>query len=54
MKDLTKLAKRGNSRTPTKDEILEMKALKAQGYTLSSIAKAFCKARGTVGKYVNA
>jgi len=54
MKDLTKLAKRGNSRTPTPSEILEMKALKKDGYTLSSIAKAFGKARGTVGKYVNA
>lgn len=54
MKDLTKLAKRGNSRTPTQEEITEMKAYKAKGYTLTSIAKAFNKARGTVGKYVNA
>lgn len=56
MKDYSNLVKsvgRGNRRSPTPEQVKEIKKLRGQGYTVSSIAITFGKSRNTVAKYLN-
>jgi len=51
--NLVKTVGRATTRSPTKEDVIEMKRLKTLGYTTKSIGVVFGKHRSTVAKWLN-